>query len=170
MQPVASTLDVNDVTVMQQPVQDRSGQHLVTGQQFRPVLDPLVGGDQDRAPAVPVTDQAEEQAGSLTVHWLEAHLVDDQQPDIEVLASAQLRRWQVGIALQGGDQFLPFSTALTSRAMARWALLTPSGLWINRISRARSQAQVARVSIWTCSMAGWKAKSKLFTVCLVGRS
>jgi len=55
-QSVTSAFDVDDVTVMQQPIQDRSRQHFVSRQQFRPVLDALIGGDQDGAPAVAVAD------------------------------------------------------------------------------------------------------------------
>ena len=47
--------------------------------QLGPVPDALVGGDRMRAAAVAVAHQAEEQAGLLAAHRLEAHLVDDQQ-------------------------------------------------------------------------------------------
>ena len=61
--PIAATLDVQDVSPVQQPIQDRGGQHLVPGQQLGPVPHALVGRDQDRAAAVAVGDQSEEEAG-----------------------------------------------------------------------------------------------------------
>lgn len=45
-QSVAAALDVEDMGAMQQPVEDGGGQHLVAGQQFGPVADTLVGGDE----------------------------------------------------------------------------------------------------------------------------
>jgi hypothetical protein len=38
------------VAVVEQAVEDRRGEDLVTGQDLRPVLDPLVGRDEDAAP------------------------------------------------------------------------------------------------------------------------
>ena len=105
-QPVAAALDVEDVAVMEQPVEDGGGQHLVAGQQLGPVLDALVGGDEDGASSVAVADEPEEQRGGLPVHGLEAHLVDDEQRHVEVLAPAQPGGRELGIALEGGDELL----------------------------------------------------------------
>ena len=51
---IAAALDVQHVRPVQQPVQDRGGQHLIPGQKLGPVPHALVGRDQDRAPAVAV--------------------------------------------------------------------------------------------------------------------
>ncbi|HYC00558.1 MAG TPA: hypothetical protein VEC57_15600 [Candidatus Limnocylindrales bacterium] len=67
------------MAIVQQPVQDRGGQHLVAGQDLRPLANPLVRRDQDAAALVAVGHQAKEQAGLLARHRIEADLVDDQQ-------------------------------------------------------------------------------------------
>lgn len=104
---IAAPLDAEHVAVMEQAIEDGGGQALVAGEQLWPVLDALlVGGDQDRAAAVAVTDQAEEQARLAAAHGLEAHLVDDQQGGAQVLAPVQARGRQFGVALQGGEQLL----------------------------------------------------------------
>jgi len=46
--------DVDQMALVQQPVQQRRGHHLIPGQHLGPVLDGLVGGDQGGPPLVPV--------------------------------------------------------------------------------------------------------------------
>jgi hypothetical protein len=99
-EPVAAPLDVEDVGAVQEPVEDRGREHLVAGQQFGPVAHALVRGDQDRATPVAVGHEPEEQAGLLAVHRLEAELIDHQQGSREVLAPAQLRGRERGVAAQ----------------------------------------------------------------------
>ena len=48
---------------MQQAIEDRGGEDLVAGEEFGPVADAFVGGDEDAAAAVAVGDEAEEEAG-----------------------------------------------------------------------------------------------------------
>lgn len=91
-QAIGSALDVQDMGFVQQPVKDGGGQHFVAGEKLGPVAHGFVGGDQDRAAAVAVGDQAKEQACFLAIHGLEAQFVDDQEPGGEVLAPAQVRR------------------------------------------------------------------------------
>src|SRR3954454_23959324 len=69
---IAATLDVQDVSPVQQPIQDRGGQHLVPGQQLGPVSHALVRRDQDRAATVAVGDQPEEEARLRSGHRVEA--------------------------------------------------------------------------------------------------
>ncbi len=86
-QSIAPPLYVDDMCVVQQVVENRCCQRLITGQQLGPVSDALVGRDQDRTPTVAVTDQSEEQARLFPVHRLEAQFVDIVQQEIEVLMS-----------------------------------------------------------------------------------
>ncbi len=103
---VAASLDVEHVTMMQQPIEDGGGEDLVAGQELRPVLDAFVGGDEDRAAAVAIGDEAEEETRLGAGHGLEAHLVDDQKGDVEVLAPAQPGGREVGVGPQRGEQLL----------------------------------------------------------------
>ena len=105
-QSVAPTLDVDDVGLVQQPVEDGGGERFVASHQLGPVADGLVGGDERGATAVTIGDQPEEQAGFLASHGLEPELVDDQKRFGEVLAPAQSVRRQVYIVLQGDLQFV----------------------------------------------------------------
>jgi len=85
---------------VQQAVEDGGGERFVAGEQFGPFADRLVGRDEDGAATVAVGDEPEEQAGLVAGHGLEAELVDDQQAGVEVLASAQSGRRQVGVGLE----------------------------------------------------------------------
>ena len=77
---------------MQQPIEDRGGQDLVSGQHLGPVLDALVRRDQDAAALVALADEPEEEARLLTTHRFEADLVDDQQRGRDVLLAPQACR------------------------------------------------------------------------------
>lgn len=93
-EPVAAPLDVQHVAAVQQPVQDRRGQHFVTGQQLGPVPDPFVGGNQHAATLIAVADQAEEQRGLQAVHRLKAHHIDNQKPGVYIVLPASSGRRQ----------------------------------------------------------------------------
>lgn len=77
------------MAMVQEPVGAGGREDCIAGEQLRPVFDSPVGGEEDGATAVLIADQAEEQAGFVAGHWLEAHFVDDEQRDVEVFASAQ---------------------------------------------------------------------------------
>ena len=57
-EPVALATDVQHVAVVQEPVQDGRGDHGVA-QQFAPLGEALVGGQNDAAPLVAGRDQGE---------------------------------------------------------------------------------------------------------------
>ena len=57
-EPVALAPDVQDMAVMQQPVQDGRGDHRVA-QEFAPLAEALVGREDDAAPLVPGRHQGE---------------------------------------------------------------------------------------------------------------
>ena len=59
-EPIAATLDVEHVTVVQQSIEDGGGEDLVAGEHLGPVADALVGGDQDAAALVAVAHHREE--------------------------------------------------------------------------------------------------------------
>ncbi len=64
---------------MQQPVENGRRKDFVASQQFGPVSNGLVGGDDHGAAAIAVADEPEEQARLLAVHRVVSHLVDQQQ-------------------------------------------------------------------------------------------
>ena len=66
----------------------------------------LVRGDQDRAAAVAVGDEAKEEARFVAAHGLEADLVDHEQRDVHVLALPQARGVELGVPLERGEEVL----------------------------------------------------------------
>ena len=64
--------------MVEQAVENGGGEDLVAGEEFGPVADALVGGDEDAAAAVAVGDEAEEEAGVEAGHGFETDLVDDE--------------------------------------------------------------------------------------------
>ena len=62
-EPIAAPVDVQDLDVVQEPVEDRRGEDLVVGEDRRPVADVLVRRQHDAAPFVARRDQAEEEIG-----------------------------------------------------------------------------------------------------------
>src|SRR5690606_32678400 len=105
-EPIASSLHVEDVAVVKEPVEDRRREDLVARQHLGPVLDPLVGGDQDAAPLVPVADQAKEQARLMPRHRFEPYFVDDEKRGRQVLLPPQARGREVGVPAQCRQQLL----------------------------------------------------------------
>jgi len=65
-EPVAVSFDVHHPAVVEQPVENGGGDDLVA-EQFLPVAEALVGGDDGGASLVSVTDELEEQVGLLAV-------------------------------------------------------------------------------------------------------
>ena len=76
LQPEAFALDVEGGGVVQQPVQDGCGDHLVR-EHLASVHEPLVGGEDHRGLLVVAGHQAEEQIGLFPVQRQIADLVDD---------------------------------------------------------------------------------------------
>jgi len=64
--------------VVEQPVEDDRGQHLVAGDHLRPLTDRLVRGEDRRGPLVARREDLEEQVGVAAVESLEAELVNDE--------------------------------------------------------------------------------------------
>lgn len=58
-EPVAVALDVDHHAVVEQPVQDFGGNNRIT-EEFLPVTEILVGGDDSRVSFIPVGDELEE--------------------------------------------------------------------------------------------------------------
>ena len=116
---VAAALDVEDVAVVEEPVEDGGGEDLVAGQEFGPVLDAFVGGDEDRAAAVAIGHEAEEETRLGAGHGLEAHLVDDQKGDVEVLTPAQPGGREIGVGPQRSKLVIVMRSSRVSLAMPR---------------------------------------------------
>ena len=77
LEPEALALDVEGGGMMQQPVEDGRGHHLV-GEDLAPVDEPLVGGEDHRGPLVAPGHQPKEEANLLPVERKVAVLADDQ--------------------------------------------------------------------------------------------
>src|SRR5262249_15761700 len=73
-QPVALALDVDGDGVVQQPVEDRRGDHRVA-KDVAPGAEALVAGDDERAALVAAADELEEEVGALPIHGAVADLV-----------------------------------------------------------------------------------------------
>ena len=76
--PVAVAADVDDVAVMQQPVDECCGHDLVA-QDLAPLLEALVGREHGGRVLVAPVDQLEEEHGASLVDRQIADLVDDQE-------------------------------------------------------------------------------------------
>jgi hypothetical protein len=70
---------------MEQSVQDGRSQDSIACQEFGPIQDRFIGGDEDSSSFVSVRDEPEEETGLLPVHALESELIDDQERRREVL-------------------------------------------------------------------------------------
>jgi hypothetical protein len=77
-QAVAGTLDLDDHGVMQEPIEERGGNHRVA-EDLAPLGKAPVGGEDHGAPLVASVDQLEEQAAAIGDDRQVADLVDDQK-------------------------------------------------------------------------------------------
>src|SRR5512138_699949 len=66
---------------MREPVEQRGGELLVAAEDFDPLAEGQVGGDDDAAALVAVGEHVEEQLAAHAVEGHEAELVDDEQLD-----------------------------------------------------------------------------------------
>ena len=97
LKPVAVPLDVDDPAVMEQPVQDRRGDDLIS-EELLPVDKALVRGDDGGCLLVSGRDELEEEVRLLGAHGKISGLVHDDQARGEV-------RFDLALAfLQLGDQ------------------------------------------------------------------
>ena len=76
--PVAVAPDVDDVAMVQQPVDERR-RHDLVAEHVSPFLESLVRGQHRRRPLVPGVDQLEEEHGAVLADRQVADLVDDEQ-------------------------------------------------------------------------------------------
>jgi superfamily II DNA or RNA helicase len=102
-QPVAVAPDRQHVAVVQQPIEDRRGDHLIA-KHLAPLHDGAVGGDQHAAALVAAGDQLEEQVRRVRLQRQVAQLINDQQPRLGVLRQPGLQGMlRLGLG-QRGDQ------------------------------------------------------------------
>jgi len=83
---------VNDVHVVQEPVEDRRRQDLVPGEDLWPVTHVLVRGQHDASALVARRDEAEEQVRLHPVQGPEAHLIDDCRVEARARTVVRCRR------------------------------------------------------------------------------
>jgi hypothetical protein len=124
LEPVAATLDVEDVGVVEQPVQDRGGHHLVAGQDRRPVPDALVGRDRDAPAAAAGGDQTEERLA-----WCR---LMDSNPTLTVSALAPLlkERFEVEVHPRSIERALARVKKPVERPAAPAVLVTSERLLV----------------------------------------
>jgi hypothetical protein len=103
-EPVAAPVDVDDVHVMEEAVEDRGGEDLVTREDLRPVAHVFVRGQDDRSALAACADQPEEEVGLMPVERAEADLIDDQKRAVEVAFRLQPGRRDGGIGLERMQQ------------------------------------------------------------------
>ena len=89
--PVAAAADVDDMAVMQQPVDERSGHDLVA-QNLAPLLEAFIGGQHSGCALIAPVDELEEEHGAGLTDRQVADLVDDQERGIgeDLEAASQL--------------------------------------------------------------------------------
>ena len=76
---IAAAVDVDDVHVVEQPVEDRRGEDFVGGEDLGPVADVLVGGQDNGALLISSAHETEEEVGLVSVERSEADFVDNEQ-------------------------------------------------------------------------------------------
>ena len=89
--PVAAAADVDDMAVMQQPIDERSGHDLVA-QDLAPLLEAFIGGQHSGCALIAPVDELEEEHGAGLADRQVADLVDDQERRIgeDLEAASQL--------------------------------------------------------------------------------
>ena len=76
--PVAAATDVDDVAVMQEPVDERCGHDLVA-QDLAPLLEAFIRGQHSGCALIAPIDELEEEHGTGLADRQVADLVDDQE-------------------------------------------------------------------------------------------
>jgi hypothetical protein len=104
-QAVAFAFEGDHGGVVDEPV-DQGGRDHGVAEDFAPLLEAAVAGDDDRAAFVAAGDQGEEQVGGLALQGEVADLVDDEQ--VVALQPAQLLLELVAVlrGFEAGDPFL----------------------------------------------------------------
>ena len=89
--PVAAAADVDDMAVMQQAIDERSGHDLVA-QDLAPLLEAFIGGQHSGCALIAPVDELEEEHGAGLADRQVADLVDDQERRIgeDLEAASQL--------------------------------------------------------------------------------
>ena len=102
-QAVAVAADGDDVAVVQQPVEDRGGDHRIA-EDGAPLADRPVRGDQHGTPLVAARHQLEEQVSGVGLKRQVAEFVHDQQPGLGEVGEPLLKP-PLGVRLgEAGDQ------------------------------------------------------------------
>ena len=73
---VAAALDENRLGMVEESIQDRRGNGTVVGKDRRPLFERFVGGEDDRAAFVALTDDLEEEISAALVDGQVADLVE----------------------------------------------------------------------------------------------
>jgi hypothetical protein len=83
LEPIAGPVNGDDLAVVQQPVQDGRGQHVVA-EHAAPLAEGLVAGQQDGAALIAASHQLEDHVGIGAGQREVADLIDDQRGGLEV--------------------------------------------------------------------------------------
>lgn len=82
--PIAFALDEHGFGVMQESVEQRRGKYAVVVEDFRPVFEGAIGGDDGGTALIAGTDDLEEAIGTEFVDGKVAEFIDDQELRLEV--------------------------------------------------------------------------------------
>jgi hypothetical protein len=167
-EPVAAPVDVQHLHMVQEPVEDGRRKELIIRKDDWPIPHVLVRGQHDAPPLVARRDEPEDEVGLGPVQRSEAHLVDDQQPRVEVPLRLEPGGRHRGIGRSAclrssSTKWVtekPFLIALTPSAAAKWLFPTPGGPRKRTFVFSRMKLQVASVSICRRSTRGRKVQSK----------
>ena len=153
---VAAAADVDDMAVMQQAIDERSGHDLVA-QDLAPLLEAFIGGQHSGCALIAPVDELEEEHGAGLADRQVADLVDDQERRIgEDLEAASQLAGGLGF-FERGDE-VGQSAVVDSAPALRRSPYAPSS------KKPSSWSE----SICSRLIEGWKLKSKSSRVLMAG--
>ena len=115
---VAAAADVDDMAVVQQAIDERSGHDLVA-QDLAPFLEPFIGRQHSRCAFVAPVDELKEQHGTALADGQVADLVDDQERGIgEDFEAASQLAGGLGF-FEGGDEVGQSAVVDSAPALSR---------------------------------------------------
>ena len=164
--PVAAAADVDDMAVMRQAIDERSGHDLVA-QDLAPLLEAFIGGQHSGCALIAPVDELEEEHGAGLADRQVADLVDDQERRIgEDLEAASQLAGGLGFFERGDEvgqsavvDSAPALSRGRARLIARCVLPTPGGPRKITFSLRSKKSSSWSESICSRSIEGWNLKA-----------
>ena len=173
-QAVAGALDLDDHGVVQEPIEERGGNHRVA-EDLAPLGKAPIGGEDHGAPLVASVDQLEEQAAAIGDDRQVADLVDDQErgtaeeADLVAQPALALGLGECGDEVGERDEVdaAPGLDRLDPEGDRKVALAGAGGPSRWTTSWRSTKSSWARARTRLRSSDGWKVKSKPASVLMV---